>query len=57
MLGKAGAIVVGEPTSNYPLLGHKGALWLEGYTSGVAAHGSMPEKRTDNYPRAPRKNF
>ena len=44
VLGKAGAIVVGEPTSNYPLLGHKGALWLEGCTSGVAAHGSMPEK-------------
>ncbi len=42
-LGKAGAIVVGEPTGNYPLTGHKGALWLEARTRGVTAHGSMPE--------------
>lgn len=44
VLGKAGAIVVGEPTSNYPLVGHKGALWLEAYTNGVTAHGSTPEQ-------------
>lgn len=44
VLGKAGAIVVGEPTSNRPLVGHKGALWLEAYTAGVTAHGSMPEQ-------------
>lgn len=44
VLGRAGAIVVGEPTSNYPLVGHKGALWLEAYTTGVTAHGSMPEQ-------------
>lgn len=44
ILGKAGAIVVGEPTSNYPLIGHKGILWLEACTHGVTAHGSMPEK-------------
>ncbi|MGA7183721.1 MAG: peptidase dimerization domain-containing protein, partial [Pseudolabrys sp.] len=24
--------------------GHKGALWLEAVTTGVTAHGSMPEK-------------
>jgi len=42
-LGKAGAIVVAEPTSNYPCVGHKGALWLKAETSGVTAHGSMPE--------------
>ena len=40
----AGALIVGEPTSNYPLIGHKGALFLEGLTQGIAAHGSMPEK-------------
>jgi len=39
--------VVGEPTGNYPLVGHKGALWLEARTTGVTAHGSMPE-RGDN---------
>ena len=47
LLGKVGALVVGEPTGNYPLVGHKGALWLEARTSGVTAHGSMPE-RGDN---------
>jgi len=40
----AGALVVAEPTSNRPLLGHKGALWLTAATSGVTAHGSMPDK-------------
>jgi succinyl-diaminopimelate desuccinylase len=44
VLGEAGALVVAEPTANYPLVGHKGALWLEMVTQGVAAHGSMPEK-------------
>ena len=43
-LGKAGAIVVAEPTGNRPLVGHKGALWLTAEIRGVTAHGSMPEK-------------
>jgi succinyl-diaminopimelate desuccinylase len=43
-LGRAGAVVVGEPTSNYPFVGHKGAFWLNARTKGVTAHGSMPEK-------------
>ncbi|MCP4688301.1 MAG: M20 family metallopeptidase [Desulfobacterales bacterium] len=43
-LKPAGAVVVGEPTANYPIIGHKGALWLTARTSGVAAHGSMPEQ-------------
>ena len=47
LLGTVGALVVGEPTGNYPLVGHKGALWLEARTTGVTAHGSMPE-RGDN---------
>ena len=47
LLGTVGALVVGEPTGNYPLVGHKGALWLEARTAGVTAHGSMPE-RGDN---------
>ncbi len=42
-LGEAGAIVIAEPTSNYPIIGHKGALWLNVETKGVTAHGSMPE--------------
>jgi len=44
VLEKAGALVVGEPTANAPWIGHKGALWLEGSTSGATAHGSMPEE-------------
>jgi succinyl-diaminopimelate desuccinylase len=42
-LGEAGAIVIAEPTSNYPIVGHKGALWLKVETKGVTAHGSMPD--------------
>lgn len=44
VLGSAGALVVGEPTANYPMIGHKGAFWLEAEASGVTAHGSMPEQ-------------
>jgi succinyl-diaminopimelate desuccinylase len=35
---KAGAIVVAEPSGNIPLLGHKGALWLECTAKGKSAH-------------------
>jgi len=44
LLGNAGALIVTEPTSNYPLVGHKGALWLSARFAGKTAHGSMPEK-------------
>lgn len=44
VLGKAGAIVVAEPTYNMPMIGHKGAIWLKARTTGITAHGSMPEK-------------
>ena len=43
VLGDAGAIVVAEPSSNLPFIGHKGALWLKAVASGRTAHGSMPE--------------
>ena len=43
LLGKAGAMVVGEPTSNYPLVGHKGSIKFHARFRGVSAHGSMPE--------------
>ena len=43
VLGDAGAIVVAEPSSNLPFIGHKGALWLKAVASGLTAHGSMPE--------------
>ena len=43
LMGKAGAIVVGEPTSNYPMVGHKGSIKLHAEFKGVSAHGSMPQ--------------
>ncbi len=45
--GRVRALVVGEPTANQPLIGHKGALWLELEARGRSAHGSQPE-RGDN---------
>jgi succinyl-diaminopimelate desuccinylase len=43
-LGRVGAVLVAEPTANYPIIGHKGALWLKAMCRGVTAHGSMPER-------------
>lgn len=37
------AMIVGEPTANEVVVGHKGALWLKAEVDGVTAHGSMPE--------------
>lgn len=37
------AMVVGEPTANEVVVGHKGALWLRAEVDGITAHGSMPE--------------
>lgn len=42
-LPQTGALIVGEPTANYPVIGHKGALWLRCETHGKTAHGAMPE--------------
>ena len=41
-VGRASAIIVGEPTSNIPAIGHKGALYLNVSASGKTAHSSMP---------------
>ncbi len=40
---QVGALVVGEPTNLYPVIGHKGALWARITCHGTAAHGSTPE--------------
>jgi succinyl-diaminopimelate desuccinylase len=40
----ASALLVAEPTSNYPAVGHKGALYMKARTTGVTAHSSMPER-------------
>jgi succinyl-diaminopimelate desuccinylase len=43
LLGRAGALVVGEPTANAPYVGHKGSIKFHARFRGVSAHGSMPE--------------
>lgn len=54
LLGECGALVVAEPTDNRPMIGHKGALWMEIAASGVTAHGSMPDKGVNAVVRAAR---
>jgi succinyl-diaminopimelate desuccinylase len=44
VLDRAGAIVVAEPTANYPYVGHKGLIWIELEARGKTAHASMPEQ-------------
>lgn len=41
---RVGAVVVPESTHGAVVLGHRGALWLTVRTSGLAAHGSTPER-------------
>jgi succinyl-diaminopimelate desuccinylase len=53
-LGRAGALVVAEPTGNQPVVGHKGALWLRARFRGVTAHGSMPERGVNAVVKAAR---
>jgi succinyl-diaminopimelate desuccinylase len=43
-LPPVGALIVGEPTANRPVPGHKGAFWLTLRFQGVTAHGSMPQE-------------
>jgi succinyl-diaminopimelate desuccinylase len=38
------AIVIGEPTNEKVVIGHKGALWLEVVTYGKTSHGAMPDQ-------------
>lgn len=42
-LGKARAVIVGEPTSNQPAIAHKGAIYIRATSKGKTAHSSMPE--------------
>jgi succinyl-diaminopimelate desuccinylase len=38
------ALIIGEPTHEKIVIGHKGALWLEIITYGKTSHGSMPDQ-------------
>jgi succinyl-diaminopimelate desuccinylase len=53
VLGRAGAVLVAEPTGGVPLLAHKGVLFARASTEGVSAHGSAPHLgRNAIYPLA-----
>jgi succinyl-diaminopimelate desuccinylase len=53
VLGRAGAVVVAEPTGGVPLVAHKGVLFAKATTEGVSAHGSAPHLgRNAIYPLA-----
>ena len=54
LLGRAGALVVGEPTANYPYIGHKGSVKFNASFKGVSAHGSMPQLGVNAIYRAAR---
>jgi succinyl-diaminopimelate desuccinylase len=41
-LGRAGAMLVAEPTTNEACVAHKGVVWLDLVAEGSTAHGSMP---------------
>jgi succinyl-diaminopimelate desuccinylase len=41
-LGRCGAVLVAEPTTNYPCVAHKGVVWADAVARGQTAHGSMP---------------
>ncbi|MDQ0252914.1 succinyl-diaminopimelate desuccinylase [Evansella vedderi] len=38
------SIIIGEPTNEKVVIGHKGALWLEIVTYGKTSHGAMPDQ-------------
>jgi succinyl-diaminopimelate desuccinylase len=37
-------LVIAEPTSNLPVIGHKGVAWYKATLKGKTAHGSMPHE-------------
>ncbi|MGI4855599.1 MAG: M20 family metallopeptidase [Janthinobacterium lividum] len=54
LLTQLGALIVGEPTENRVVIGHKGALWLKAVARGVTAHGAMPQEGVNAIYRAAR---
>ena len=44
LLGRVGALVVGEPTGLAPRLGHRGVVWVRLHFRGRTAHASMPQE-------------
>ena len=44
VLGRVGALVVGEPTGLSPRVGHRGVVWVRLRFRGRTAHASMPQE-------------
>jgi succinyl-diaminopimelate desuccinylase len=44
VIGKAGALIAGEPSANAPYIAHKGCLRYTATFTGTTAHASMPEQ-------------
>ena len=52
-LGRAGAVLVAEPTGGVPHVAHKGVLWARATAEGKSAHASSPQLgRNAIYPLA-----
>ena len=43
LLPESKFLLIAEPTSNQPVLGHRGALWLNLVAHGRSCHGSTPD--------------
>ena len=43
-IGKASGLIIAEPTANIPVTGHKGGLFINASTEGIATHSSTPHK-------------
>lgn len=43
LLPESRFLLIAEPTSNQPMLGHRGALWVDLVSRGRACHGSTPQ--------------
>jgi succinyl-diaminopimelate desuccinylase len=43
LLPESSFLLIAEPTSNQPVLGHRGALWLNLVAYGRSCHGSTPQ--------------
>ncbi len=43
LLPESDVLLIAEPTSNKPVLGHRGALWLDLFARGRSCHGSTPQ--------------
>jgi succinyl-diaminopimelate desuccinylase len=53
VLGRAGAVLVAEPTGGLPHVAHKGVVFVRASTEGASAHGSAPHLgRNAIYPLA-----